>query len=44
MADALHISVETVRTHVARVLRKLRVSSRRELIGMRVPRRRNDSR
>jgi DNA-binding NarL/FixJ family response regulator len=44
MADALHISVETVRTHVARVLRKLGVSSRRELIGMPVPRRRNAGR
>lgn len=44
MADALHISVETVRTHVARVLRKLGVSSRRKLIGMPVPRQRNECR
>jgi DNA-binding NarL/FixJ family response regulator len=33
---ALQISVGTARTHVARILRKLGRSSRRELIGMRV--------
>ena len=37
IASALHISVETVRTHVATILRKLNVQSRRELIGMRLP-------
>jgi two-component system nitrate/nitrite response regulator NarL len=33
---ALQIGVETVRTHTTRICRKLSVSSRRELIGLRV--------
>jgi len=33
----LHISPETVRKHTANICRKLKVSSRLELIGMRVP-------
>jgi DNA-binding NarL/FixJ family response regulator len=37
IASALHISVETARTHVATILRKLDVQSRRELIGMSLP-------
>jgi len=43
IADALHISVETARTHVARVFRKLNIHRRRDLIGMPVPRRKRDS-
>jgi DNA-binding NarL/FixJ family response regulator len=34
IAEALHISVETVRTHVRTILRKLGVQTRRELVGM----------
>lgn len=37
IADVLHISAETVHTHVASIRRKLNVQSRRELIGMPVP-------
>jgi len=36
IARSLHISVETTRSHVAEILRKLDVQSRRELIGMTV--------
>jgi len=38
IADALQISAGTVRTHVARIFRKLGRNNRRELIGMQVPR------
>ena len=36
IAEALQISVGTVRTHVSRIFQKLDVSSRRDLLGMRV--------
>jgi DNA-binding NarL/FixJ family response regulator len=36
IAEALHISVATVRTHVARIFQKLDVHSRRDVLGMRV--------
>lgn len=35
IAQALHVSIETVRTHVRRILRKLGVANRRELRGER---------
>ena len=38
IAEALQISVATVRTHVARIFQKLDVHSRRDLLGMRVTR------
>jgi DNA-binding NarL/FixJ family response regulator len=38
IAEALQISVATVRTHVERIFRKLDVHSRRDLLGMRVTR------
>jgi DNA-binding NarL/FixJ family response regulator len=37
IADALGISIETVRTHSARIRRQLGVKSKRELIGMPMP-------
>jgi DNA-binding NarL/FixJ family response regulator len=37
IALALEIGIETVRTYVAIVLRKLDVQSRRELVGMPIP-------
>jgi DNA-binding NarL/FixJ family response regulator len=37
IALALEIGIETVRTYVATVLRKLNVQSRRELVGMPIP-------
>lgn len=37
IAHALQISVETVRTHSARIRKKLGVRSKRELIGVRIP-------
>lgn len=40
IALALAIGVETVRTHVASILRKLKAQSRRELVGMTLPARR----
>jgi DNA-binding NarL/FixJ family response regulator len=36
IAEALQISVATVRTHVRRIFQKLDVHSRRDLLGMRV--------
>jgi DNA-binding NarL/FixJ family response regulator len=36
IAEALQISVATVRTHVTRIFQKLDVHSRRDLLGMRV--------
>jgi DNA-binding NarL/FixJ family response regulator len=36
IAEVLHISVETARTHVARILRKLDRHTRRELVGVSV--------
>jgi DNA-binding NarL/FixJ family response regulator len=39
IANVLHVSVDTVATHVRRIFRKLGVHSRQELIGMRVPQR-----
>jgi DNA-binding NarL/FixJ family response regulator len=36
IAQALHISVETARTHVGTILRKLGVRTRRELVGMQI--------
>ena len=39
IADALHLSVVTVATHVRKIFRKLGVHSRQELIGRRVPQR-----
>lgn len=41
IADALHITTRTVHSHVRKIFRKLGVHSRRELIGMRVPERKN---
>jgi DNA-binding NarL/FixJ family response regulator len=38
IAEALQISVATVRTHVSRIFQKLDVKSRRDLLGMRVTR------
>jgi DNA-binding NarL/FixJ family response regulator len=38
IAEALQISVATVRTHVSRIFQKLGVKSRRDLLGMRVTR------
>jgi DNA-binding NarL/FixJ family response regulator len=38
IAEALQISVATVRTHVSRIFQKLDVKSRRDLLGMRVRR------
>jgi DNA-binding NarL/FixJ family response regulator len=38
IAEALQISVATVRTHVSRIFQKLDVHSRRDLLGMRVRR------
>jgi DNA-binding NarL/FixJ family response regulator len=40
IASALHISIETVTTHVAKIFRKLGVHKRQQLSGMRVPHRR----
>jgi DNA-binding NarL/FixJ family response regulator len=37
IAKALHIEVETVRTHTARISRKLRVPSRWTLLGLLEP-------
>jgi DNA-binding NarL/FixJ family response regulator len=37
VADNLQVGVETVRTHAARIRRKLGVHSKRELIGMPLP-------
>jgi len=37
IAQALHIEVETVRTHTARISRKLRVPSRWALLGLLEP-------
>jgi DNA-binding NarL/FixJ family response regulator len=38
IANELHVSIETVRTHARRVYRKLGVRTRRELRGVNVPR------
>ena len=35
IAETLHISIETVRTHARRIYRKLGVSTRRELVARR---------
>jgi DNA-binding NarL/FixJ family response regulator len=37
IAGELHISIETVSTHVASIRRKLNVKSKRDLIGMPIP-------
>jgi DNA-binding CsgD family transcriptional regulator len=37
IADALHISTDTVAAHVAKIFRKLGVRKRQQLVGIRVP-------